>query len=64
VTNIDRKSVKLFTEQTFGVGVTRALSMPTESLPVLNVLFTKLAITQHNVSMFACSNLRLSDQAP
>ena len=48
VTDIGRRSVKLFTEETFGIGVTKAFSHADGGLPMLNVLFTKLAITQTN----------------
>jgi len=48
VTDIGRKSVKLFTEETLGMGVTNALFQAEGGLPVLNVLFTKLAITHVN----------------
>jgi len=42
------KSAKLFTKETFGMGMTNAFFHAKGGLPTLSVLFTKLAITQVN----------------
>jgi len=48
VTDIGCRSVKLITNETFGIGVTHALFHAEGGLPVLNVLFAKLAIAHVN----------------
>ena len=48
VTDIGQRSVKLFNDETFGIGVTNALFHAEGGLPALSVLFTKLAITHVN----------------
>jgi len=51
-TNLERIGVtvlaKLFTVETFGMGATNAFFHAEGGLPILSVLFTKLAITQAN----------------
>jgi len=48
MTDIGHKSAKLFTEETFGMGVTNAFFHAKGGLPILSVLFTKLVIAQVN----------------
>ena len=50
VTDNGRSSVKLFTVVTFGIGVTNALFHADGGIPVLRVLFIKLATAHTNAT--------------